>query len=351
MNLTVTIATQPPDDWDKVLLAGGGETHLLQSVYWSRVLTALDKAVPYFIRVNKGQELVGQALVMKRFDYNRNLGRKVHPLPYLECLDGPLLLEPSSGSECLVMVAENMIKLAKRTWATRLSLQPAVQASWASDPGAARILADLGFSGDPWSTYLVDLQPDEEALFNSFNRALRKNVRKCGRAGLRVVRMAGFEEYRDVFWTAYTASEKAQGRSPKPCFRATWDLDVEGYYDHFIVTDESDEVYACLGMYTFNGRAVEITSTLTPRAWEKKLPAQDLIHWEMMLAAKRRGAKVFDLAGFNPDPQTPKEEGIRRYKKKWGGSEVTYNRFHRDGLPAVSKAIAAARRVRDFFRR
>lgn len=86
-------------------------------------------------------------------------------------------------------------------------------------------------------------------------------------------------------------------------------------------------------MYIFNGVATEIASGTMPLAYELKLPAQDLLHWEMMLEAKRLGAHTFDLAGVAPLPRNSKEEGIRRFKEKWGGRYVEYYTYRKGLIP------------------
>ena len=37
--------------------------------------------------------------------------------------------------------------------------------------------------------------------------------------------------------------------------------------------------------------------------------------------------KYYDLSGFNPEPISSKEEGIIKYKKKWGGKPYYYSRI------------------------
>ena len=34
--------------------------------------------------------------------------------------------------------------------------------------------------------------------------------------------------------------------------------------------------------------------------------------------------KYYDLVVYNPNPETSKEEGIKRYKEKWGGEKFPY---------------------------
>ena len=106
-----------------------------------------------------------------------------------------------------------------------------------------------------------------------------------------------------------------------------------------MVVNDSDIVLACLGMYIFNGVATEFASSISALAYEKKIPVQDILHWEMMLEAKRMGCHTFDMAGVNPSPQTPKEKGIRQFKEKWGGRYVEYNIYHKDMMLWLNKGV------------
>ena len=37
--------------------------------------------------------------------------------------------------------------------------------------------------------------------------------------------------------------------------------------------------------------------------------------------------KYYNLSGINPNPESKKEEGIFRYKKKWGGKQYNFWRL------------------------
>jgi lipid II:glycine glycyltransferase (peptidoglycan interpeptide bridge formation enzyme) len=115
-----------------------------------------------------------------------------------------------------------------------------------------------------------------------------------------------------------------------------------------VVENGDKDILACLGMYVFNSVATENASSLSPLAYQNKIPAQDLLHWEMMLEAKRMGCHTFDMAGVNPNPQTPKESGIRRFKEKWGGKYVEYNIYHKDMMPWLNKGV---RIIKPFVKR
>jgi lipid II:glycine glycyltransferase (peptidoglycan interpeptide bridge formation enzyme) len=82
-----------------------------------------------------------------------------------------------------------------------------------------------------------------------------------------------------------------------------------------------------------------------PEAQQEKIPAQDLLHWELMLRSRQLGCRAFDLAGISPDPATPKEVGIRRFKEKWGGEYVEYYTFERNVVPFSKQLLRAVKRT------
>ena len=136
-----------------------------------------------------------------------------------------------------------------------------------------------------------------------------------------------------MFYKTYKASEEYHGRQCNPFSKIPYEEDRNGYYHYFIAESINGSTLATLGMYIFNGVATEIMSTLAPEALKLKVPAQDILHWEMMLEAKHLGCLTFDLAGINTNPQTPKEIGIRRFKEKWGGEYVEYYTYKKEMKP------------------
>lgn len=106
-----------------------------------------------------------------------------------------------------------------------------------------------------------------------------------------------------------------------------------------IAYDKKQTTMAVLGMLIFNGVAREIASAIIPEAYKQKIPAQDLLHWELLLEAKRLKCHTFDLAGVSPNPVSPKEKGIRRFKEKWGGQYIEYYTYKKNIIPFSDKFI------------
>ena len=77
-----------------------------------------------------------------------------------------------------------------------------------------------------------------------------------------------------------------------------------------------------LGVSSFNNFINEWGVGRSEIDFSKKLYAQDLIKWKIIEWGKENKLNYFDLSGVNPIPSNSKEEGIFRYKKKWGGKQV-----------------------------
>jgi hypothetical protein len=58
---------------------------------------------------------------------------------------------------------------------------------------------------------------------------------------------------------------------------------------------------------------------------------------------REHGASWFDLAGYAESPATPKEEGIKRFKRKWGGRELPWPTFSRSVAGRVRRGMAKVR--------
>lgn len=329
MHIKKTVS--PPVGWENDVVFAGEESGLLQSVYWSRVIGRLDDAVTWYVSVEDGGSPVrGGFSIQQNMD---RLSKQKHSLfPNLTCLDGPFAASSPSVEALKAMLVE-VKRLALHSRCRSIRIAPPPRSALALDQECVEAFRKEGFAPSKWATYIVDLRPDEDALFMSVKHAVRKCVKKCQRAKVTLRKMETFEELRDVYWDALNQAHKHFGLPESPCLQEPWDEDTDNLYHYYCAVDAEGKVLACLGMYIFNGVATEVASAITPLAYESKIPAQDYLHWEMMVEAKRMGAAQFDLAGVSPAPSSPKEEGIRRFKEKWGGQYVEYYRYTKSVQP------------------
>lgn len=164
-----------------------------------------------------------------------------------------------------------------------------------------------GFDFDPQFTYVVDLSPGREQLFDQFSGDARSNVRDCEDAGC-VVEPGGSEGIRQIV-DQVDRRMAEQGES--------FPLDsafLEALYERLPAGDVRP--YVCRLDGEFVGGNVIVASGDTAFAWigaatpDADLGINDALHWRAMRDAIDRGETSYDLAGAN-------NERLSSYKAKF----------------------------------
>lgn len=350
---------EPPPGWDDRLCSAFGEAGLCQSSYWSRVMKRSEQGSPIFLEVTdeKSRKVLLSLLLIHKIPWDRRKLRRKHSVKdlilsrnseWLEWLDGPVIYTDSISiiREALTTLIGWIDEYASKRKIQRINCLGFSRSSrYASSPDIATIFQEQGYTAVPWATYVVSLSADEDKLWKKLQSSARKSVLRARKMGVIVKKMDSFSESSARYFEHYHKFKIDAGLVPSPpqVFKISWDEDKEGYNHYFIAENARGEVLATLGMYTYNGISTEISSTLSVKAFSEKIPAQDLLHWEMMVKAREMGSHSFDLAGVSPAPETSKEAGIRRFKEKWGGAYREYFRFHRD-LPCRRSGLERALR-------
>lgn len=348
---------QLPGDWDSWLAGLGSDAGFCQTSKWAAINAEANGAQPFAIAVEGGSGRRAGALLGRRqapvgadrLASHLRLWAASDGGHRLECFEGPVFAA-ADLSGLLTQLLGEVDTLARRLKVTQIHFQggPAGSA-WAGDPEIDRVFAGFGYQKHPWLSALVDLTHSEENLCKSFRHAARKGIRKCVEAGVTVAICRTEEEFIHDFCASYYEASGKPGVMDTTARRralAMWRLGA-GFYRFFVARATEGDVLATLGTYSFNGVATEIMSARMALANVLKLPAQDLLHWEVFRAHKAVGDRLFNLAGFSPDPQTPKEAGIRRFKEKWGGRVVEVPRFHKTTLsPPVRLVRGISRAIR-----
>ena len=192
-------------------------------------------------------------------------------------------------------------------------------------PGQAQGVLPVAWLAKPWATYYVDLQPSEEALWQNLKKSARKAIRRAQSDGISVRVIASVEELRDYYTLACRWAERyGKHMYGFVDFETMWrHFHVQGVFETF-VAEKDGEPLAGLSVWGYNGLIGELGAFQSERSFEENLYGPDLIKWEALKWGAQQGHRFFDLAGVSPEPQTPKEQGIRQFKEKWGGQYSEY---------------------------
>lgn len=199
-----------------------------------------------------------------------------------------------------------------------------------------------------WQTALVDLRQEEDALWKGVERHARKNIERLkSLPGLRVRILddaASLEKHYLPLLRETRARRKAGMPRFYPCpklleiTRTNPDIFAKAF-----VVSLGEEPLAGLGVLGTREGVVEVGSAQSEKDLQGKYYAHDLLKWEIISWAKSQGVHFYDLGGFNPVPQDPKEEGIKRFKTKWGGELYSFQRAEWQPLSTRAKLYEKAK--------
>ena len=309
-------------DWDSFVAEAGNAAGFLQTSTWARINAAATGARSLVVEVCDDDGLRAGTLLSVA-----PLGRQVpgwRP-SLLTCGDGPVV--PGGDERLLAKVLDGVGEAIVQTRARIVRFTGFPPASgWAAERQLAEVFDRYGYGVRWWATALVDLTADSDELQARLHRSARKALRRADSLGVTVRRCANREEFDTLFVRPYAVWSGGGGAFTERAF-ATWDNDCHRRYAFFVGL-VGGRPAATLGTYRHAGVATEVMSARDPDS-DPAIPVQDRLHWEVMTDHRSAGDARFDLAGFSPAPATAKEEGIARFKRKWGGEEIAVGMFER----------------------
>lgn len=192
------------------------------------------------------------------------------------------------------------------------------------------ILRELGFRGaavhlvNPEKTWVLDITGDEEGLIAGMDKKHRSDLRRGIKKGV-VVECGNDFKHLDVFWDLHMETVRRHGFVPFSRRSTEVQLEVFGedclifnggvdgeYFSSAVVLFDNDQAYYHQGA-----------------SLSSNIPVSNVVLWEAIREAKRRGCKVFNFWGVSDihDKKHP-WSGLSRFKRKFGGYEINYLHCH-----------------------
>ena len=209
MRLEFTRAT-PAEAWDQRVRSCAGGT-LFQTTHWARFCSRYFGVEPlYLLARDASDQVQGQLLFFnepvgyRSVAVERPLARLTAPLmrrlvPSYRWQHGPLIFAENEGRSA---VCEDMLRQVHAFAAARggTSIEPSTPPMHGCDPHELRVaFAAAGYSCRTWSTFLIDLQAEPDALWARLDRAARKAVRRTQDHGVSVQRVGDLEQLHDYY--------------------------------------------------------------------------------------------------------------------------------------------------------
>ena len=171
----------------------------------------------------------------------------------------------------------------------------------------------------PRRTRVVDLTPDEDALWSDLRKKWRQYVNKARSNGV-VVRDVDPGSEPDAFERFHAVMRDVSKRTALPlrsagAFRDVWQAFAATRESRLLFAERDGEVQAVLLLVRCGGRVVEPYGGMTQAGAESR--ANYLLKWEAIRTSREAGGTSYDMWGLIGT-------GIDHFKAGFGGREITY---------------------------
>ena len=322
--LTTDQDPPPPDAWDAFVEASDPGSYL-QLGGWATV-----KAVNGW----QAHRVVEPGVVGAQI-----LVRRPRPLPwgFAYAPRGPVAAtwSPDEIATFSEQVRSGLGSVAGRV--SHLRIDPEIETDAGPDAGGAvrRAFVDAGWRPappiQPASTRVIDLGPDEDALFGALRKKWRQYVNKARNAGIVVVDAEG--DRLSEFYRIYRETADRAGFliRTEQAYRDVWEAYRPSGRARLLFAQSADgEPLATLFLVRAGPRVVEPYGGMTQTGGDSR--ANYLLKWEAIRTSREQGATSYDLWGLATG-------GIAHFKTGFGGREVRYIGAYDLTIDALGKAV------------
>ena len=179
-----------------------------------------------------------------------------------------------------------------------------------------------------WGTFLIDLSKSKEELFNNIDRSSgRKNINKAIKNNIQIEPID--ENNLFQYFELLNLSKNNLGglKNNFEYFVETW-KSMEKFGRKGFLAKKDDLLLSGINFSSISGHIIENGVARSVEDQNNSFYTQDLLRCKIIEWGVDNQMKWYNLAGFNPSPETNKEKGILRYKKKWGGKQFNYYGIH-----------------------
>lgn len=309
------------DSWNNYLLLLHPNT-FLQSWEWGQVQRHSGEGIQY-LGMFENETQVGAALVLT---VNARRGRHLF-IPH-----GPLSKNEQTTRNCLPALIDYCRAKARDVRAGALRIAPLLLTT----PENTTFFKQLGFRPAPLHvhtelTWVLDINKSEEELRAGMRKTTRHAIKKAQQAGI-TIDIQRDPAALERFFPLYTTTKHRHDFTP---FSQSF---LREQVQQFA---QDNRVYLCFAQHEGKDLAGAIivhfgTTAFYHHGASRKipshLPASQLLQWESIREAKRRGATRYNFWGIAPDNQPNHPfAGITTFKKGFGGYALDY--MHAQDLP------------------
>jgi lipid II:glycine glycyltransferase (peptidoglycan interpeptide bridge formation enzyme) len=318
--ITIKESNQADEDWNTRLVQSKLATVYQSQEYAEHILHEGRK--PHFLQFLDDKSIKGQLLVQttKRFRNNTiksKILKNISAIKQVYCYwaYGPIIFDKKFSHE----IYSTLGKFLKEKKFVASGWQNPLCTNGIKDP-------DDYFQLKPWSTFIIDLTQTKQKIFDSIdNHSGRKNIRRSLARGV-IVEPIDDDNYRK-YAELRALEQNLNLTSDELEDRIEWWRSAKRLgYSGFLALKNKKPIGGIL-FSSFGKHILEVGVVRSREDTVNHFYSQDLLKWKIIEWGTENKMLYYNLAGFNPKPQSSKEEGIFRYKKKWGGQRYDFSRL------------------------
>jgi len=310
---------QNKEEWNSFLLGLNPNT-FLHSWEWGQVQQADGENVRY-LGIYENDQQVGACLLLT---INASRGRHLF-IPH-----GPIFINTDRHHQYLPEIIDYARNLAKEINAVALRISPLLEATQEN----VEVFKQNGFRDSPMHvhaelTWVLDINKDEQQILDGMRKTTRHAIKKSQETGVEI-EITTEPAALDRFMPLYSQTKQRHEFVPYSRELLESQLKEFGTNAYFVFAKHEDKDIAA-GIFFQFGSTVFYYHGASLKTSSKISPAQ-LLQWESIKEAKRRGASLYNFWGIAPDDQPNHPfAGITIFKKGFGGRAINY--MHAQDLP------------------
>jgi len=318
MMISIRISEKPDSNWNDRLKSNLGTIY--QTKEWGEILDNMGRK-PIFLKfVDKKGKIVGQLLIatvsrLAKSGLTSKIIRKIS-LPKTLVYSwsyGPVVFDDDCTTEIFFELGNFLVERNCKV------------SGWGHPflKGDIIILKEK-FNVQDWNTFLIDLTKTKEQLFKNISKHnAKKNIERAIKRGV-ITEEITENNLIDYIRLVNEQRKKSGGELVDfNRMQKSWRLLKPLGYSGLLAKKNNLAIGGLLFSF-FNKHIIEGGVARSLEDTKNHLYSQDLIKWKIIEWGVDNNMKYYNLAGVNPHPTSKKEEGILKYKKKWGGQKYDY---------------------------
>lgn len=312
-------------DWNSVISRNPASTaHQMAGVYKPLEL-AFNSKQAYIVVKNSTGNIVGQLTVVINFEdlsIESSFLSKLNFGSTLSWNHGPIIHDNSMKDEILLEILNAIEKLSKENNTIMIKGRSCPL----SESTSNELFEKFAYVCEPWLAYISNVDKTIDDFFSSLHNKTRYDIRKVEKNRIKfeiVDTINTLDEYNEFKFYKNKNKNKIINRF----------VNFNDYRFKFLIKNDveqiflarlDDEIIGSMGNYSFNRNTVQHTVT---NSSNKKLNAGSFLTWNAIKWSVENKFLTYDMGGANPNPLSEKEQGIKHYKSKWNGQEITYTLY------------------------